>query len=975
MRNTDFEQRGLSIRAFAVLTLLGACAVSPATPGSEITTPVAEIAPSPEVAEKLEEMRANADAVDMSTKPQKSIDAWTALRDYAAQYYQSGHPQLTTYELETAGGYFFLGRHDKAIAIAEGAVEALRRGGAQYRANLADAYNALIVFYQYQGRHREAYPVAQQLLDLRKEEYGDTPSSELAAAYSNLANLESELGNTAEAVRLIEISVSLADRLERIPPNAAVYYGNRVVFLLRSGRIAEALNAARIAAERHREILPPGHPYQSQNLSNLALLLLQTDRPREAEMIARRAVDIAEKGFGRENHQTLTYLRILGETLQAQGKYEPAEALFSASAAGLEKALGPTADRTLLARERLSLLTGDLQALRNINDLRKAEFTDLHRDRIDGATRLAEREYMAGNPEAATLLIRDVITREERLLDAADPRRLQAKIMAAAIAASSGETASAKRITAMMDQVSTEQATYASAGTMNVFLAQTRADSAMWYLESAYQRDDLETAFIAAQNVLAGVTGQAVQKAALRQSVAGTPAEDLLRRQQDLVLRRQRLFFEYAGAVRSAAAREEETDSPRLKDLIVQRQQAEQDFARINGQLKRALGDDAFAPARPIALSEAQDALSSEEALLVSVQTDLRSVLFVITADGAAMHEMDIAGKELEKTVRDLRASLNPARAGLSFDHEASARLYNEIFTDETRTRLADKSSLLLVANGSLSALPFSVLAPAAPSQEMPDWLINRYALTTLPALQSLQKRGMRSPPKIDNLVAIGAPATSADVTDRPSITMLRSPLDRQSVENLPALPVAAKELQDLARLLGPETQVVLTGAAATEDAFYALNLQDVDMLTFATHGLVSGELEGLAQPALVLTPTERHDGILSLSEITTLRLNADWVVLSACNTAASETPTGDGLTGLATAFLYAGGKRLLASHWAVRDDAAAFLTVNTLTASSDDNRSPAENLRKAALKLMQNTSIPNARHPAIWAPFVYVGR
>src|SRR4029079_13630546 len=97
--------------------------------------------------------------------------------------------------------------------------------------------------------------------------------------------------------------------------------------------------------------------------------------------------------------------------------------------------------------------------------------------------------------------------------------------------------------------------------------------------------------------------------------------------------------------------------------------------------------------------------------------------------------------------------------------------------------------------------------------------------------------------------------------------------------------------------------------------------------IEFATHGLVAGDLSGLAEPALVLTPpaagSDTHDGSHTASEIAVLKLNADWVVLSACNTAAGSTEGAEALSGLARAFFYAGARSLLVSHWSVFSTAA----------------------------------------------------
>jgi CHAT domain-containing protein len=116
------------------------------------------------------------------------------------------------------------------------------------------------------------------------------------------------------------------------------------------------------------------------------------------------------------------------------------------------------------------------------------------------------------------------------------------------------------------------------------------------------------------------------------------------------------------------------------------------------------------------------------------------------------------------------------------------------------------------------------------------------------------------------------------------------------------------------------------------------MTLDRYRVIDFATHGL----LFGLTEPALVLTPpaevTQDNDGLLTASKIATLKLNADWVVLSACNTAAGDgTPDGGGLSGLAKAFFYAGARSLLVSHWPVSSTATVKLTIGAFVELAKD--------------------------------------
>jgi CHAT domain-containing protein len=146
----------------------------------------------------------------------------------------------------------------------------------------------------------------------------------------------------------------------------------------------------------------------------------------------------------------------------------------------------------------------------------------------------------------------------------------------------------------------------------------------------------------------------------------------------------------------------------------------------------------------------------------------------------------------------------------------------------------------------------------------------------------------------------------------------------------------------------------------------------------FATHGLVAGEVKGLAEPALVLTPPGEgtdstaleQDDLLTASEVAQLKLNADWVILSACNTAAGDAGNAEALSGLARAFFYAGARSLLVSHWPVNSEAAVKLTTRIFAQKSDVGR--AEALRQAMLVTIAEGG--RSAHPSYWAPFVVVG-
>ena len=208
-----------------------------------------------------------------------------------------------------------------------------------------------------------------------------------------------------------------------------------------------------------------------------------------------------------------------------------------------------------------------------------------------------------------------------------------------------------------------------------------------------------------------------------------------------------------------------------------------------------------------------------------------------------------------------------------------------------------------------------------------------------------------------------------------------RSPNERvQQLRQLSNLPETEIELLKIAKSLGASIDSVHLGQEATETKVKSIGLSKAKILAFATHGLVSGELKGLAEPALVLTPpevgSEKDDGLLTTSEIAQLKLDADWVILSACNTASSDgEPGAEGLSGLARSFFYAGTRSLLVSHWPVETNSAVELTTGIFEEMKNNPRiGRAEALRRSQTRMINHKTNPKYAHPFYWAPFVVVG-
>ena len=359
-----------------------------------------------------------------------------------------------------------------------------------------------------------------------------------------------------------------------------------------------------------------------------------------------------------------------------------------------------------------------------------------------------------------------------------------------------------------------------------------------------------------------------------------------------------------------------------------------------------------------------------------------------------------------------------PASAPLPFDTARAHELYLALFR-QVADLIKDKH-LLLVSSGPLTQLPFHVLvtekaddaAAGAQPYQRTAWLAKRHATTVLPAVSSLaalRRDAKRSGAAklylgVGNPLLDGPDSRSADLARQARHNQACTKTSRQQVASLSSmprglrqitargglvdvahlraqtpLPETADELCAVARDLKAGMEDVRLGARANEADLKTLSeqgaLANYRVLHFATHGALSGEISGAVEPGLILSPpkapTERDDGYLSAVEIAGLKLDADWVILSACNTAAGNAHNAEALSGLARALFYAGGRTLLVSHWAVDSHATVQLISRAVsTIAADPSIGRAEALRRSMLALVEG----GQAHPAHWAPFVVVG-
>lgn len=398
----------------------------------------------------------------------------------------------------------------------------------------------------------------------------------------------------------------------------------------------------------------------------------------------------------------------------------------------------------------------------------------------------------------------------------------------------------------------------------------------------------------------------------------------------------------------------------------------------------------------PPRLDRVRALLMPHEGLLSFLIGRDRSFAQLVTRDGVTIAPVPEGQEALRDMVKGLRRALEVQGGAIAeFDLHEANRLSDDLLGG-LRAALAGVDHLVVVPQAALANLPLALLVMTPPPEGVPyeqvDWLLRKMSLAYTPSLQAfVQLRSARSvalPNRallgFGDPVLLGHGGTKGEAAAMGQLLGNCSqggPTPAQLLRSLEPLPDTARELQSVAKALGAPTASLFMGRDATETNLRRQELSEYRVLYFATHGLLPGELHCQAEPGLVLTPptivatSKADDGLLESSEIASLRLNADLVVLSACNTAGPGGGPGGGeaLSGLAEAFFHAGARNMVVSHWQVPSAATTELMAGMFKAwssgSTEGNISDA--LRQSQLVLIAN---PRTAHPFFWAAFVAVG-
>jgi CHAT domain-containing protein len=461
----------------------------------------------------------------------------------------------------------------------------------------------------------------------------------------------------------------------------------------------------------------------------------------------------------------------------------------------------------------------------------------------------------------------------------------------------------------------------------------------------------------------------------------------------------------------AAAIRAQQDDSAKLADLYHQRDDLahpqagqaaatpaqlaalDKQIAAANADLQQAdLAEQAAAPnfgqlvQQVVPASEVLKLLRPDEAFLGITATPSHTWLFLLNNGTVRVARSPANDSDMTKLVAAVRASIEPTDSGLpQFDVKDAATIYTDTVAPFA-TSMPNVHEMVVAPSGPLLALPFALLPtqPGSPTDLLDmHWLVRDTTLAYVPAAANFV-----SLRKIEGTSAASKPWFGFGDFQPVTLAQAEATYNTQTCKDsaaefagLPNLPYAKLELAAAGAVFGAGPADELLGPDFTVPNVERADLKDYRILHFATHALLPTDLPCQNAPAIVTSAppgaTSAAQALLDTSDVTSLKLDANLVVLSACNTGGGAAG-GEALSGLARSFFYAGARALMVTQWSVNDQVSAYLVADTLNRfHAGASGGAAGSLRAAQLALIQGAGhgFPaNIADPFFWAAFSVIG-
>lgn len=785
---------------------------------------------------------------------------------------------------------------------------------------LGDAYNNRDDAADAEASYREALAIQQKILG------PNDPG--LALTMMKLAAQISHLTNAPEAEKLLARAGELvAKKPDPLLTAQLDYY--RAVASAYQGKRQEALAQAQVAEAAFAKLVPDALARTSAPKVTQQEAFAEVMRESSANNTPERT---AISGLAESMRLRATLLLNAGKRDEAAALAQRAEKLLAAN--GLN--LSSTAARSLRLLATNQAIAGDYSNAASIGGQ---------------ATRVFDQVVPDTRPDAESLLRQGAYQARARNLSGARDSFHKAGVILAKASYQGDTSVPPELILPWLDSLQGEASSSQAAAEM----------------------------FQAAQLGETGQTAALISQATAR-LIAGDPkVADTIRAFEDRKRELQQLQTERDRAVAAGGSGEQVAAIDKRIDAASQAQkEAEEAILNTPGYTK--------AVEKPATLAELQKLLAPDEAFALFFVAKEGSYGFIVRQNNVAAYRMGLTGADISDLINRLRDSTIVTPGGLpKLDFAAGYKLYSALF-GPAESLLQGVNRITVAANGDLLRYPLEALVTQSgvtvdggDYRKVP-FLVRRFAIAYVPSPRMLVNiRAKRETTAgLRPFIGFGdfQPASAAQLAA--SFPPDRCRDDLQAVEGLHRLPDTRIQVTQIAQQLGAGAGGAVTGDAFTKQRLAASDVSNSRIVLLATHAFLPSSLRCLTEPAITVSAARAGNAdseFLRVADIEKLKLHADLVALSACNTAGSG-GTGESLSGLARAFFQAGAHGLLVTHWNVVTGASVPLMVGTFGNGSADS---AQALRAAQIKMIDSAgSSPQApveiSHPNYWAAFILIG-
>ena len=379
--------------------------------------------------------------------------------------------------------------------------------------------------------------------------------------------------------------------------------------------------------------------------------------------------------------------------------------------------------------------------------------------------------------------------------------------------------------------------------------------------------------------------------------------------------------------------------------------------------------------------------MPKDEVLIQYTVGNFLSYASIITSENYNIVGIKANQQKLMTKIKNVRNSLELKNGKPQTFALAEAQDLYDILILGLEDYIKDKKKIIIIPDGPLYGIPFEILH----DKKNDNWLVEKYAISISPSAYSYVALNYSEDLKFNignSFIGFGDPNIKglkaenkknfSDVLELEfsKVFTRGGNIDLKYLKMFPELPETATELKKISTKFDDNSKLYLRDEF-NENTINSIDFSKYRVVSFASHALVVGEIDGLSEPSIVLSLpkeiTKSNDGLLTASEIIELNINSDLVILSACNTASSDgNANSESLSGLANSFFYSGAKSLIVTHWAVISDTSVELMTDTFDFLDESEGDITVALMKSKNKMLKN---PDTSHPIYWAPYTIVGR